>query len=118
MSSRKTTETLTREEAYELIEEARSAGLHALLDLQEHWIGHRDVFGDETVEQLADFLHGYVDEVADQLASAGWDSRSGENPPLPHDDDETDLTAPSSRGNSLLRTEARIAGSRLFNGEW
>jgi hypothetical protein len=99
---------LTREQAHQLIEDCCSDlmqgedGSHAaLLDLQEHWIGHRDIGDDDTPETVAAMLHEYVDANADQCAQAGWDSRGGENPPAPSDDNPTELTAPDEAAEDI-----------------
>lgn len=92
---------LTRGEAHDLIIERHHGGddpAVCLLDLQQHWIGHRDhepqASQQEHADAIAAFLHEYVDAQADQRTQDEWDSRGGENPPAPSDDNPTDLTAP------------------------
>ncbi len=83
---------LNRMEALGLIEGCEAERdpadrLPFLQDLQEHWIGHRDVLaGDpaEAAEDLAQTLAEYVDECA-----------SPRNDRTPRGTDPTGLTAPS-----------------------
>jgi hypothetical protein len=78
---------LTRGQAEDLIREC-DGKLKRLLDLQEHWIGHRDVALSslEPFDEVTEFLYSYVDERTldgDHIRARG-----------PSDADETDLTAP------------------------
>jgi len=83
-------DTLTRGQAHQLVSDALvevvtgGGDMKPLLDLQEHWIGHRDLVGDEKAEDVADLLHGFVDEVA-----FNGDSQRSNGP---QDSDPTDLT--------------------------
>lgn len=83
--------TLTRGAAIDLVADAATNGLEALLDLQQHWIGHRDYLPEtDTVAELSAMLCGYVDSCAEALQDR---RRSGRNP-SPRD--RTELTAPRS----------------------
>lgn len=80
--------TLTRQQAHDLITERHHGGddpLVCLLDLQQHWIGHRDHEPIDGAAAIAEFLHEYVDERAAEL-----DDRT------PRHNDTTDLTAPEA----------------------
>lgn len=86
--------TLNRQEAKGLIEGCEAERepaerLHALQDLSEHWIGHRNadwIAGDPAAAaaDLAQLLAEYVDERA-----------SPRNDRTPRATDPTDLTAPA-----------------------
>ncbi len=83
---------LTRAEAHELIIERRHGGadpLVCLLDLQQHWIGHRDYMEADSVTESADdvaaTLHEYVDECD-----------CPQNDRTQRDTDPTDLTDPEA----------------------
>lgn len=75
--------TLTRDEAHDVVAMAADEGLAALLDLQEAWVGHRDVNDDDTAESVAGMLHEYVDAVA-----------SEDNDRAPRGSDPTELVNP------------------------
>lgn len=76
--------TLTRMEAEQCIADCGD-DVNALLDLQEHWIGHREHNAFPRSDEIGDLLREYVDEV-----TSGDDARSNG----PKDTDETGLTAP------------------------
>jgi len=99
--------TLTRAQAHQLVDEAHriagrgslmDASAVCLMDLHEHWIGHRDVTENDTANSIAEALHDYVDECCN-----GDDVRSNG----PHESDPTDLTEPtidrSNDGEQRLR---------------
>lgn len=77
-------DTLTYSEAHELVDAAAQMG--ALSHLAAHW----DIAGDILT---ADALHAFVDECVAAILEAGWDSRSGRNPPQADEDSDTGLTA-------------------------
>lgn len=74
-----------------MVADAATNGLPALLDLQQHWIGHRDYVAEageeETIAELSAMLCEYVDECAELLADR---RASGRNP---KDSDRTGLAA-------------------------
>lgn len=78
---------LTRGQAEDLIREC-DGDLQQLLNLQQHWIGHRDVAPSalEPFDEVSELLFSYVDERTldgDRIRAHG-----------PSDADQTDLTAP------------------------
>lgn len=85
--------TLTRGAAIDLVAEYATEGLTALLDLQEHWIGHRDYVPEasesETIAELSAVLCEYVDDCAEALQDRRVFGCTTTSP-----DDLTDLVAP------------------------
>jgi hypothetical protein len=79
---------LTRAQASDLISDCTT--LEQLLDLQAHWIGHRDHLPEDTAETLAAMLYGYADDCADDAAPDTTRSNG------PKGSDRTGLTAPNT----------------------
>lgn len=81
--------TLTRMQAIDTVADAATNGLEALLDLQAHWIGHRDYAAEhtdaETIAEVSAMLCEYVDSCADDI---GADSTRSNGP---KDSDRTGL---------------------------
>lgn len=76
--------TLTRDQADALVSECTT--LEGLLDLQQHWIGHRDIAPGEKRGHVRAVLYEYITE----CAFAGDNERSNG----PKGTDDTGLTQP------------------------
>jgi hypothetical protein len=83
-------DTLTRAQAVDVVADCATNGLQALLDLQQHWIGHRDYVAEPTEAETIAELSGILCEYVDEHAWQGDDTRSNG----PKDSDDTGLTAP------------------------